>query len=200
MNGFFETRLRTADALDKWRTQPIGGEVRPEVWKCLFDEPSCAPRGQELDRCVEVTHVSWLCKEGVFRGQVQGAARERAIRAVQRMGYELHVVRAGIQTAGGHLAVTLTVTNTGGAPFYYDWPVALALLNAAKQRVATWQTNWRLSAVLPARRPRPGASRAQSRRWPPAITLSCCAWPIRCPTDCRSVSPTKPRISTCPAG
>jgi hypothetical protein len=66
---FFETRLRSAHALDKWRTQPIGGEVRPEVWPCLFDEPGCAPPGQEFDRCVALTHASWLCNEGVFRGK-----------------------------------------------------------------------------------------------------------------------------------
>jgi hypothetical protein len=146
---FFETRMRTANAVNKWRTQPIGGEVRPEVWKCLFDEPSCAPAGQEFDRCVEVTRVSWLCNEGVFRGKVQGAARERALRAVQRMGYELHVARAEIEAAGGKLAVTLMVTNTGVAPFYYDWPVELGLINAANQHVVTWQTDWRLTSVIP---------------------------------------------------
>ncbi|MHC1765124.1 MAG: DUF4832 domain-containing protein [Verrucomicrobiia bacterium] len=146
---FFETRLRSAHALDKWRTQPIGGEVRPEVWKCLFDEPSCAPQGQEFDRCVAVTHGSWLCNEGVFRGQIQGAARERAIRAVQRMGYELHVARVEIKPADGALAVSLTVTNTGVAPFYYDWAVELMVLNAAKERAVSWKTDWRLSTIVP---------------------------------------------------
>jgi len=146
---FFETRLRAANALDKWRTQPIGGEVRPEVWKCLFNEPSCAPAGQEFDRCLEATHASWLCNEGVFRGQAQGAARERAMRAAQRMGYELHVARADLETAGGHLAIALTVTNTGIAPFYYDWPMELAALNAARERVAAWPVPWRLSAIVP---------------------------------------------------
>ncbi|WCJ59768.1 DUF4832 domain-containing protein [Fontisphaera persica] len=146
---FFETRLRAANAVDKWRTQPIGGEVRPEVWKCLFDEPSCAPAGQEFERCVEVTRVSWLCNEGVFRGKVQGAARERALRAVQRMGYELHVARAEIVAAGGKLAATLMVTNTGEAPFYYDWPLELGLVNAAHERVVTWKTDWRLTTVIP---------------------------------------------------
>ena len=115
---FFETRLRSSDTLVKWRTQPIGGEVRPEVWKCLFDEPSCAPIGQEFDRCVEVTHASWLCNEGVFRGQIQGAARERAIRAVQRMGYELHIASAALAVTAHQLDVSLAVTNTGVAPFY----------------------------------------------------------------------------------
>jgi len=146
---FFETRLRSANALDKWRTQPIGGEVRPEVWKCLFDEPSCAPKGQEFDRCVAVTHASWLCNEGVFRGKVQGAARERAIQAVRRMGYELHIARSDLHAAGGKLAVSLIVTNTGVAPFYYDWPVELAVLSAANERVVSWKTDWRLSTIMP---------------------------------------------------
>ncbi|MBM3878453.1 MAG: DUF4838 domain-containing protein [Verrucomicrobia bacterium] len=147
---FFETRLRSAGALDKWRIQPIGGEVRPEVWQCLFDEPSCAPAGQEFDRCVAVTHASWLCNEGVFRGRIQGAARERAIRAAQRMGYELHVARVEWALADRQLTVALTVTNTGVAPFYYDWPVELAALGSDGKLAATWPTDWKLTGVLPA--------------------------------------------------
>jgi hypothetical protein len=146
---FFETRLRSASALGKWHTQPIGGEVRPEVWKCLFDEPSCAPKGQEFDRCVAVTHASWLCNEGVFRGQVQGAARERAIRGAQRLGYELHVARAEIKPDRQTLAVSLTVTNTGVAPFYYDWRVELGAMDSCGELAATRRTDWKLTAVQP---------------------------------------------------
>ena len=151
---FFETKLRAAGALNKWRTQPIGGEVRPEVWKCLFDEPSCAPKGQEFDRCVAATHASWLCNEGVFRGQIQGTARERAIRAVQRMGYELHVDSSELAAvANSQLTVSLSVTNTGVAPFYYDWPVELAALDAAGKLASTWKPDWKLTGILPGEPP-----------------------------------------------
>jgi len=146
---FFETLLIRAGALDKWRTQPIGGEVRPEVWSSLFSEPTGAPKGQEVDRCLAATHASWLCNEGVFRGKIQGAARERAIRAVRQMGYELHVANAELGMAGNQLTVTLNVTNTGVAPFYYDWPVELGALDAGGQLAATWQTDWKLTAILP---------------------------------------------------
>jgi hypothetical protein len=146
---FFETRLRSANAVHKWRREPIGGEVRPEVWKCLFDEPSCAPKGQEFDRCAQVTHVSWLCNEGVFRGQVQGAARERAIHASQSMGYELYVASAELASSRGQVTVSLSVTNTGIAPFYYDWPVELAALSGEGKLVMTWQTPWKLTAIQP---------------------------------------------------
>lgn len=147
---FFESRLRAANSVDKWRTQPIGGEVRPEVWDCLSNDPSCAPKGQEFDRCVAVTHASWLCNQGVFRGRIQGEARERAIRAAQRLGYELHVTEATLAIQQGNLQVTLSVTNTGVAPFYYDWPAELTALDAAGRRVASWTTDWKLTSVQPA--------------------------------------------------
>jgi hypothetical protein len=96
-----------------------------------------------------VTHASWLCNKGAFRGQLRGAARERALRAVQRMGYELHATHADIQTAPRKLDVSLTVTNTGVAPFYYDWPVELAVVDAANHRIITWNPDWKLSEIVP---------------------------------------------------
>jgi len=148
---FFETRLRAAGALAKWRTQPIGGEVRPEVWSCLFDDPSCAPKGQGFDLCVTVTHASWLCNEGVFRPGAQPAAVERALAAARRLGYELHAAGVEIFPASRDrvLPIALTVTNTGVAPFYYDWPVELGVLDSQTQIVARWRPNWKLSDIVP---------------------------------------------------
>lgn len=145
---FFETRLRAAHALDKWRVQPIGGEVRPEVWDCLFAEPSCAPQGQEFDRCVAATHVSWLCDEGVFRDRLQGAARERAIAAARRLGYELWVQRADVETQAEVLRVSVTITNTGVAPFYYHWPIELGLVREGRL-VGSWPTDWDITSIQP---------------------------------------------------
>ena len=163
---FFESKLRRAGALDKWRTQPIGGEVRPEVWDCLFDEPSCAPPGQEFDRCLEVTHVSWLSNEGVFRSRLRGAARERALRAAQRMGYELHVARADLALKAGYLSATLSVTNTGVAPFYYDWPVELGALDTTGKLAVTWSPDWKVTGILPGEPDRQWRHRADVTRLP----------------------------------
>ncbi|HWH68234.1 MAG TPA: DUF4832 domain-containing protein, partial [Candidatus Sulfotelmatobacter sp.] len=166
---FFETRLRAAGALDKWRTQPIGGEVRPEVWPCLFDEPSCVPKGQEFDRCVAVTHASWLCNEGVFRGKIQGAPRERAIEAARRLGYEFHVASVALPAAprDGKLSLTLMVTNTGGAPFYYDWPVELGVLDAPGKLALTWKTDWKLTQILPGEPAMPWHYQVDTHALPP---------------------------------
>ncbi len=146
---FFETLLRQADVLEKWRYQPIGGEVRPEVWDCLFNQPSCAPKGQEFEICAEVTHVSWLCNQGVFRPSLKGSARERAVRGAQRVGYELQVTEASLAIAGSELEVNLSLINRGLAPFYYDWPVELALLDSAGSIVLGAPSTWRLTNVQP---------------------------------------------------
>lgn len=144
---YFVPRLAQAGALGKWRTQPIGGEVRPEVWECLFAEPSCAPEGQDFAACLAATHASWLANEGVFRPSLQGEARARALAAARQLGYELHVAEATLSAAAP--AIALQIENRGVAPFYYDWPLELGWL-AADGRLATATVpDWKLTSVQP---------------------------------------------------
>jgi hypothetical protein len=65
------------------------------------------------------------------------------------MGYELHIARADLALTGSQLVVSLTVTNTGVAPFYCDWPVELAALDAKGRRTALGKPDWKLSGILP---------------------------------------------------
>jgi hypothetical protein len=149
---FFESRLRRAGALEKWRAQPIGGEVRPEVWDCLFADPSCAPPGQEYERALTVTHASLLANHGVFREQLDPEVRSRALRAAQQLGYELYVSEAIIRASdhAPELLATLSLTNTGVAPFYYNWPVELGACTRFGQRLLQiWPTEWKLSDIQP---------------------------------------------------
>lgn len=149
---FFESRLRRAGALERWKTQPIGGEVRPEVWDCLFADPSCAPPGQDYESALAVTHASWLANHGVFRKQLDPEVRTRALKAAHQMGYELYVSEAIIRASNEapELLATLSLTNTGVAPFYYDWPVELGACSRLGQRLLQiWPTEWKLSDIRP---------------------------------------------------
>jgi hypothetical protein len=147
---FFLDRMARAGALEKWRMQPIGGEVRPEVWYTLWDEPSGAPKGQEYDRCVEATHATWLMNSGVFHRLLEGSKRERALAGARRLGYELTVDSTAIDVQpNGSLWVGVRLRNLGVAPFYYDWPVELGLLDERGSFAAVWRTDWALHRVLP---------------------------------------------------
>lgn len=155
---FFEPALRSAGkaAVDKWKKFPIGGEIRPEVWGCVFDEDSCEPAGQEFDKCVERTHVSWLMDSGMFALADPPPTKQRianATQSVRRMGYEFHIPAAKIRRTKTSVSVTISIENRGVAPFYYQWPVELVGLSADNREISSVATNWKLPAVMPDQQP-----------------------------------------------
>jgi Domain of unknown function (DUF4832) len=148
---FFQSRLRSAGQTDRWRTQPIGGEVRPEVWKCLWDDKTCAPAGQEFLRCVDSTHASWMANAGVFENDFTGIRRERALEGARRLGYEIQVTRVVLKDveANTPLSLQLALTNHGVAPFYDEWPAEIAIAGATGPLLQTWPSGHSLTGILP---------------------------------------------------
>jgi hypothetical protein len=146
--------LKAAGETNKWRTQPIGGEVYPPIQPCMWaaGESNCVPAGQEFTNCVRLTHASWMLNQGLFDPGFSGAQEDLALTGAHQMGYEIYVTNAAIINAyaAGPLCVTVQLLNTGVAPFYYDWPVQLGALNSTNGLAQTWNTTWRLSSLLPA--------------------------------------------------
>jgi hypothetical protein len=150
----FLGQMAAVGATNKWKTQPIGGEVRPEVQSCMWDtnQPTCVPAGQDFARCVDLTHASWMLNHGAFLPGFTDNQKALALAGSAKLGYELYVTNAALVDASvsGPLQVTVQVLNTGVAPFYYDWPVQLGALNSSNVLVKTWTTTWKLSSLLPA--------------------------------------------------
>lgn len=143
-------------ALNKWRTQPIGGEVRPELWGQIFDAKPAHPQAQDFAECVQQTHVSWLMESGLFKEKASPTRYASAESQVRRMGYDFHVSTADIQRQDSKLHVHLTVLNQGVAPFYQDWRLELAALNADGKVTHRWPVDWKLIGLLP---------RDEAREW-----------------------------------
>ena len=136
-------------ALNKWRTQPIGGEVRPEVWGQTHDAKPKHKNAQDFMTCVEQTHVTWLMESGLFEKKPDVKRHERAIAHVRRMGYDFHLPTADLTRDGKALKVRLTVVNQGVAPFYPDWRLELAALNAQGGITKRWPVDWKLTGLIP---------------------------------------------------
>lgn len=117
---YFVPKLKKAKAEDRWKRQPIGGELRPELWESSFTSKP-HPKSQDFAKCVEETHVSWLMDSGLFKAGLSQEKRRNAEAAVRRMGYEIHLASAKV--VDGQLVVEFE--NRGVAPFYYPWPVEL---------------------------------------------------------------------------
>ncbi len=153
---FFETRLHAAAVIDRWKSSPIGGEIRPEVWKTVFDDPPVTPKGQDFDACLAATHATWLCHDGAFAdGGAQGEERQRTLDAARRLGYEFHVPTAVFpeHVRGDSMPITIRVENRGVAPFYYPWKLELGVLDDQGEIVASQPTDWSLLKILPSEPP-----------------------------------------------
>ena len=92
---FFLTLMKQAGAEQTWKRHPIGGEIRPEVWGCCFDEKPCTPAGQDFATCRDATHVTWLMDTGLFEQAPSPERHRRAEDAIRKMGYEFHADRRG---------------------------------------------------------------------------------------------------------
>ncbi len=153
---FYMSSLKAAGpgAEAKWKTQPIGGEIRPEAWGKVFDEDPGMEHIQGFAECVEATHASWVMDSGMF-GRKQGVERvERAKAQVRRMGYEFYC--RGVTMEGGtdgRWVVKLEIENRGVAPFYYDWRLEYGLLSGGK---VVWKKSGtgQLTGILPGEKPR----------------------------------------------
>ncbi len=157
---YFLPTLKRAgpSAVNAWKTRPIGGEIRPEAWGLVFDDPP-GPNGvQDFGRSVAETHATWLMDSGMFRKDNPKPRRDRAEAAVRRMGYEFHVPRARLAIGPGRrLTVAAEVENRGVAPLYHDWPARFALLGPSGTIATTFEADARLAGLLPG-----GPSRALS--------------------------------------
>ncbi len=153
---FYLAALKAAGplAMERWKTHPIGGEIRPEVWGQIFDEKPVHPKAQDFATCVRETHASWVMDSGMFRDKTDPGRVARAATHVRRMGYDFRVLTADLTRRGEHgAAVILETVNQGVAPFYQDWQMELAAIAVDGTVLETWPVKWTLRGLQPGETP-----------------------------------------------
>ncbi|WP_285114321.1 DUF4832 domain-containing protein [Leifsonia sp. fls2-241-R2A-40a] len=150
----FMDNMAAAGATDKWKTQSIGGELRPELQSCIFSSSGCpvieASGDNDFSGSVSQTHVSWLLNQYAFQNGYSAADKSAALAGAQSMGYSFRATEALVPTtisAGSSASVGITVSNVGIAPFYYSWPITLALVDSSGTIVKTSTTSWHVSDI-----------------------------------------------------
>ena len=93
-------------------------------------------------------------ESGLFEKRAAPERYRRAAGQVRRMGYDFHVPTATITREGQGVKVRVGVINQGVAPFYRDWPLELAALDAGGHRVQRWPVDWKITGLLPGDAPR----------------------------------------------
>ncbi len=151
---YFMGKMEWAGGLDKWQDEPIGGELRPEIQIAVWADPPTRTDVEDFSAAVDDTHVSWLIAHDLFTVRSvtpETPTYQAALAGARRMGYEFYVsaVRLPDISSGDPLDVAIRLQNTGVAPFYYDWPVELGVLDATGTLVATLDPGWHITHLLP---------------------------------------------------
>lgn len=151
---YFMGKMEWSGGLNKWKTEPIGGELRPEIQLSVWADPPTRRDSEDFTATVDGTHVSWLLAHSIFTVRSVTAdtpVYKAALAGAQRMGYELYISAVKLQdtTVDTPINVALRIQNTGVAPFYYDWPVELGVIDSAGKVVATVNPGWKLTTLLP---------------------------------------------------
>lgn len=148
----FVPRLISAGVQNKWRTQPIGGELRPEIQDTIFEStPWIGGNGERWDDCVNATHVTWLLNEAIKRYSYGSTEYNNAVTASKQMGYDFRVTTAYFDNISSNspLYLGIDIKNIGIAPFYYDntlWPVKVGVKQNGVLK-ASWTTPWNLKNI-----------------------------------------------------
>ena len=131
---------------DRWHRRLIGGEVAYN-WGDYRIQPGDSPTDTVVDlehrrhlidsiRRLHCSQLRWVADYDTGDERARAGAEE-----VQKaFGYRLVIDEVSYPRhvdPGAPMHVSFTVRNTGSAPFYYDWPVEVALLDA-KGRHVVW--------------------------------------------------------------
>jgi len=130
-----------------WKRNYIGGEAAYN-WGDWHVQPGKTPTdsvSKAVHKDYVINSIRWLhCTQlrWVSGYDPKDPDAVKGAEAVQRaFGYRFMLNEVSISTTGP-LKVSLQVTNEGSAPFYYDWPVEISLLDT-RTRKPIWRSTFK---------------------------------------------------------
>ena len=149
--GHFYARVVSHEMTEKWKQVPMGGEITPGQQSCIWDVPSCTP--DDYYECVKDLHPTFMLNHRPFTSEWDEEKTQRAIEGSRALGYEFFVSEYYVNKQGDNLNVGMRMQNTGAAPFYYDWPVEVAILDKNNKPIVSVQPECDLRQIIPGEAP-----------------------------------------------
>lgn len=146
----FMEKVTAAKEQNKWKTNPIGGEIYPVDQMTIFaSDPFTGGEGQTWDACLAQAHPTWLMCHKIQ--EYTGETKKNALKASHQLGYDFRVTKAYYDdmTADEPFYLGIGIKNIGIAPFYYDhttWPIEIGVKKSGKL-VKHWTTDWDLDRI-----------------------------------------------------
>lgn len=135
---------------DFWRRAPSGGELSPQQEDGWYFSADQFPTTLAL---LKESHTTFLGPNAPGYGELSGTEADNLRTLLAEMGYTLGVRSCTVRHVpfSAALQAELTWENTGLAPLYADWPVALELRDEAGRTVWSGRAEAPLSRWGPGR-------------------------------------------------
>lgn len=135
---------------DFWRRAPSGGELSPQQEDGWYFSADQFPTTLAL---LKESHTTFLGPNAPGYGELSGTEADNLRTLLAEMGYTLGVRSCTVRHVpfSAALQAELTWENTGLAPLYADWPVALELRDKAGRTVWSGRAEAPLSRWGPGR-------------------------------------------------
>lgn len=132
----------------RWKKGMITGEFAPGLQNDFLKNLNNTNLEKYNDRLNEF-HNSSLLMSHVFdfsQEEIDSIGKLKLINISNAMGYDFFVKSAVIEMNADEYTLSVEIENRGVAPFYYDWPVYIALFDG-NSIVEKIQTNWKISSI-----------------------------------------------------
>ena len=134
---------------DMWKTQMFGGEMSRQMYLEPFGPLWSGTEREALDYCIKQFHMTWVM--GIGQGTIPetNTAEYKEFKNVAgSFGYDVSIESVTGRNYTGKLETVLT--NTGIAPFYYDWEIEYRIIDSRGDMVFTCcDDEFKLSELLP---------------------------------------------------
>jgi hypothetical protein len=175
---YFDNLLKASRADENWRLHPIGGEIRPEYQRYIWDQfpnqlsyPDQPETPQDVYDCLDSIRPTWLFAHHVIIKVLENSPGnttttladpqddpahivnvsewENAMRANKALGYTLSIDSCRITSENGHPGIEVNFRNSGLAPMYCDWSVEFAAIDQTGALIPLGSTDWNIYSIIP---------------------------------------------------
>ena len=134
---------------EQWKTQMFGGELSRQIYLEPFGTLWDGTEREALDYCINQFHMSWLMGVGFGGIPETNTPEYKEFKNVAgSFGYDISIQSVSAKNYTGKIETTFT--NSGIAPFYYDWEIEYRILDSQGELMYTCiDEDFRLSNLLP---------------------------------------------------
>lgn len=140
----FLPSMKAAGKDGNWKSSPLGGEMVPAQVRDYITKDFHLTK-----QAISEAHFSWIGPACPALHELDELGLRNAQSAVRQMGYQFALNSVSAVVEDGKVTIKVKGVNQGVAPFYYRWPVELALLDEKGDVTARAGLDWDIRQWLP---------------------------------------------------